>query len=781
MFQIRRNDNKNHTIIEETCAKKERHFIKSERIQKLIPVLNRYSLLFHVLLACGVCFAIEWISRHSFLSACSFVIDRNLVFLYNSLIVFASLMLVYTVKRRALLRTVISVLWLFLGTINGCILAKRVSPFSFTDIKMVGDLFTMQSNYFSAGEATLVIAGVTAVVAFLVFLWFKGPKFQGRTHRLLGLLATVAVVMMIPSVTDAAVSNNILTSYFENLAQGYKDYGFVYSFSSSVLDRGMHTPDDYSEETVDAVLAKIGRTEQTGKTEVTAAVETPQTEVTAAVETPQTEATATVETSQKEASDTGAGLIKQQSVRTTSADDNHTSETMSEIPEEEGVTDGEYPNIICVLLESFIDPELVNFLQLSDEVVPNFHYLYNNYSSGYLEVPVVGAGTANTEFEVLTGMGMQFFGLGEYPYKTILKETNCESIASDLHTLGYGTHAVHNNGGNFYSRRNAFSMMGFDTFTSKELMDIQDYTPLGTWPTDDILVGEVEKSLDYTPNQPDFVYTITVESHGDYPKYKVLDDPEIRVSGAKDEGMNYAWEYYVNQIHQVDDFIGQLIDMLKKRDEKTIVVMFGDHLPTMGLTESDMKTGSLFKTQYVTWNNFGLKKVDKSMTAYQLLADITDEIGIHNGTMFTFHQNRYKYATEDEYQNAMELLQYDILYGDHYVYGGGNPYPASDLIMGTEDVIVKQIIDRPYADCYYISGENFTKWSKVYINDTKVSTTYLSSRLLKISREDMPEGENQVVVNQVGSSESIFRSSNTLSFERKADDADAAGNAGGAR
>lgn len=169
-------------------------------MQKLIPVLNRYSLLFHVLLACGVCFAIEWISRHSFLSACSFVIDRNLVFLYNSLIVFASLMLVYTVKRRALLRTVISVLWLFLGTINGCILAKRVSPFSFTDIKMVGDLFTMQSNYFSAGEATLVIVGVAAVVTFLVFLWFKGPKFQGRTHRLLGLLATVAVVMMIPSV-----------------------------------------------------------------------------------------------------------------------------------------------------------------------------------------------------------------------------------------------------------------------------------------------------------------------------------------------------------------------------------------------------------------------------------------------------------------------------------------------------------------------------------------------------------------------------------------------------
>ena len=147
---------------------------------------------------------------------------------------------------------------------------------------------------------------------------------------------------------------------------------------------------------------------------------------------------------------------------------------------------------------------------MSEDPIPNFRALYENYSSGYLDVPVVGAGTANTEFEILTGMGMQFFGLGEYPYKTILKKTNCESIASDLKTIGYGAHVVHNNGGNFYSRRNAFSMMGFDTFTSKEMMDIRDYTPLGTWPTDDILVGEVEKSLDYTPDQPDFVYTITV-------------------------------------------------------------------------------------------------------------------------------------------------------------------------------------------------------------------------------------------------------------------------------
>ena len=130
------------------------------------------------------------------------------------------------------------------------------------------------------------------------------------------------------------------------------------------------------------------------------------------------------------------------------------------------VASDDQPNIVVVLLESFCDPTEVNFLQLSEDPIPNFRNLYENYSSGYLTVPVVGAGTANTEFEVLTGMSMQYFGTGEYPYKTILKETDCESIASDLSSIGYGTHVVHNNGGNFYSRANAFSMMGFDTFTS---------------------------------------------------------------------------------------------------------------------------------------------------------------------------------------------------------------------------------------------------------------------------------------------------------------------------
>ena len=674
------------SFLKKDKVKERKHFLEPGQREKLVSLFNRYSLIFHYILACSVCFLIEVISRHSFGDAFVFMFDRGLVFLYNSLIVFTSLHLVYFFRRRALMRTIISVLWLLLGTVNGCILSKRVTPFTYTDMKLINDLFTMQSNYFSNLEALGVILLIAVVVAGIVVLWKKGPKYQGKQNRLASTLAIGAFAFFIPVVTNAAVSNNILASYFENIAQGYKDYGFVYSFSASMVDRGMAAPKDYSQESVDSALSKVN-----------------------------------VKKSDKE----------------------------------------ELPNVICVLLESFVDPKEINFLNCSKNPVPNFDHLYQNFSSGYLTVPVVGAGTANTEFEILTGMGMQFFGLGEYPYKTILKSNSCESIASDLgNNLGYGTHVVHNNGGNFYSRRNAFSQMGFDSFISKEMMNIQEYTPLNTWPTDNILIGEVEKALNSTTQQ-DFVYTITVQGHGAYPTEKVLENPEITVTGAADEAKNNEWEYYVNQIHEVDKFIGNLIDMLSKRDEKTVVVFFGDHLPTMGLTDEDMKAGSIFKTQYITWNNFGMKKTSQDLTSYQLLASITDQANIHEGTMFSFHQSN-RYQVTDDYSKDMELLQYDTLYGKHFAYHGEDLYPASNLQMGVQDIIADQI--QELEDGLHIYGANFTKWSKVFVNNVKVPTAFVSDKELVISLGDLKDSENTLVVNQMGSSDTIFRSSNEISY-----------------
>ena len=661
-------------------------------MNRRIEFFNKYSLAFHALLSMMLIFIIEVISRHSLVSALSFLNQHTWAFVYNSFIIFASLSLVYLMRRRLLGRIVISGFWLFLGTINGCILSNRVTPFGYTDLKCINDLLSMQNtNYFTAAEATLVVIVVALFLAFCVFLFIRGPKFQGPRRK----FATPALVaipfLLLPVTTEAAQNTNVLASYFANIAQGYENYGFVYGFSTSVVDRGMSKPENYSEET-------IANVKKESKQDATAV--------------------------------------------------------------------GKKPNMVVVLLESFIDPTEVNYLNFSEDPIPNFRKLTENYTTGHLTVPVVGAGTANTEFEILTGMSMQYFGTGEYPYKTILKQTDCESIASNLSKLGYGTHVVHNNGGNFYSRANAFSMMGFDSFTSKELMNIQEYTPLGSWPTDDILIKETTKAMDATPNQSDFVYTITVQGHGDYPTDKVLTDPEIRVSGAKDEASNNQWEYYVNMIHEVDKFIKNLTDTLAERGEDTIVVFFGDHLPSLGLEDADMAAGTTFKTKYATWNNFGLEKKDADLAAYELLANVTNDMGIHEGTIFTYEQNALDKGIShtEEYLTGLNQLQYDLLYGNRYAYGGADLYPATDLVMGVEETGISDIWPSATGEYATIIGRNFTRWSKVYVNGEKVDTVFLNSSRLRIPLDSISDGDT-IVVNQMGSSNTVFRSSNEFMFD----------------
>ena len=418
------------------------------------------------------------------------------------------------------------------------------------------------------------------------------------------------------------------------------------------------------------------------------------------------------------------------------------------------------PNIIVVLLESCFDIDEYPALSYNEDPIPYFHELEKKYSTGHLTVPVVGAGTCNTEFEILTGMSCKFFGPGEYPQKTVLKKRDCESTADVIKKLGYGTHVVHNNGGNFYSRANAFSQMGFDTFTSKELLDITDYTPLNTWPTDDILVGATKDALDST-NTPDFCYTITVGTHGDYPTEKVIENPKIKVKvKGVDQGRQNQWEYYCNMLNNMDRFLKEYTDMLEKRGEPTLLICFGDHLPTMGLQNSDVKQKDIYQTKYITWNNFGMKKQDQDLTAYQLVSEYFDRLGIHGGTMVDYNQTmteRGVSGKSQKYLKNLQMLQYDLLYGDRYAYHGVDMYPASDLVMGINPVVIDKVYY--YDNRLHIYGENFTPWSKVFVNGEKVNTTYESGQVLSISAKDVTDG-SYLVVNQMGSNNTVFRSSN---------------------
>ena len=425
--------------------------------------------------------------------------------------------------------------------------------------------------------------------------------------------------------------------------------------------------------------------------------------------------------------------------------ENRINEIKEKVKDEE--SKNEKVNIIMLQLESFFDPSHVKGIKLSENPIPTFTELRDKYSSGYLTVPGYGAGTANTEFEIMTGMSLDYFGTGEYPYKTILKKKTCENINYTLKDLGYSTHAIHNNRSTFYSRNVVFPNLGFDTFTSLEFMNAYDLNPI-EWAKDKYLTEEIMKCLKYNDN-PDYIYTISVQGHGEYPKEVVDENQTITIDGIEDEGERNAFEYYVNQIHEMDKFVKDLTETLEKYDEKVVLVMYGDHLPTLHIggkqISDDMLTnGNMYQTQYIMWNNFGLEKQDKDLFAYQLSAEIANRLDIHNGTLIKYHQ---QLQNEPYYQQGLRLLQYDMLYGKQYIYGRTNPFKPTNMRYDVEDVK----IDRVYTanGNIYVAGENFTEYSVVYVNDKKLKTTFINKELLEVENEKL-DNEDDIYIMQIG-------------------------------
>lgn len=399
------------------------------------------------------------------------------------------------------------------------------------------------------------------------------------------------------------------------------------------------------------------------------------------------------------------------------------------------------PNIIFVQLESFFDPKLVKGVEFSSNPTPNFDRLREQYSSGYLSVPCFGAGTANTEFEVQTGVNLDDFGPGEYPYRTVMQSKTCESAAYDLKKIGYSTHAIHNNDATFYDRYKVFSHLGYDTFTPIEYMS-SDYqkTPLG-WAKDKILVPEIRKTLDSTQNM-DYIFTISVQGHGDYPE--VMPEgyiPAITVSGFFDEDEQTQFEYYVNQVHEMDSFIGELVDMLERRQEETVLVMYGDHLPTFSFTNDTMENADIYQTEYFIWSNFDMEKIDMNLQAYQLSAAVFERLGISEGYIMKFHQTKHE---DEDYLKKLKILEYDILYGDKQIYNGEVPYVATDLKMGIEDITIDQVYN--YKDYVCISGKNFNDFSKVLINDKEVDSEVISSNLIRVPKKKVVSKDEVSVI-----------------------------------
>ncbi|MBQ6314996.1 MAG: LTA synthase family protein [Mogibacterium sp.] len=407
----------------------------------------------------------------------------------------------------------------------------------------------------------------------------------------------------------------------------------------------------------------------------------------------------------------------------------------------------EHPNIIVLQMESFTVAQDYANIQVDRDPTPVFNELYDNYTSGRFIVPACGAGTANTEFEVLTGISAKFFGPGEYPYKGKLRKKTLENMAYVAKSHGYATSALHDHRALFYNRNEVYANLGFDTFTSVEYMNNVSFTPTN-WCKDTVLTDEIMDIMKST-DQRDFLHVISVEGHGAYPTEQVFKNPYTTVT-AEDETTKWRYEYYLNECHEMDTFIGELIEAINEAEEPTVMIIYGDHIPALDVKEENYKADDLYQTRYVIWDNIGLEKKDRDLHSYQSGAVLLKDAGLaHEGIMFDYQQTTK--SKDPAYLAEMEALAYDMLYGKLYAFGGTAPYQASNMQMGHKLISIKDIIK--IGDRYYIRGKNFTERSIISLEGKQLSTVYLSPTLLALNEEIDPEDVSKLEVSQVDKSE----------------------------
>ena len=611
---------------------------------------------------------VEMLSRRSLIGGIAYLFQQPLVFVYNWILVMATMSVALLFKKRGFAFFLISLVWFILGLVNCILLGFRTTPLNFMDFRTFRDVMGIVNVYFSTPQLIAMLIGVILFLVVMLLLLIKTPSEKIVYHK--SGAAVLSFSLLLACSTFVSVENGTLITTFHNIQDAYKNYGFAYCFAASVVDRGISKPDNYSAESIQAIVDQIN---------------------------------------------TEAG---EEGMAETNPSDRATKAT---------------PNIIVLQMESFFDPKTLKNVSCSEDPVPNFTSMRENYSSGWLTTPSFGAGTANTEYEVNTGMSVAYFGPGEYPYTTIMRKTTSESLANNLKENGYSTHAIHNHTGKFYGRYLVYPNLGFDSFTSVEYMQDVERNPL-EWADDSILTGEIQKALN-SSEQQDYVFAVSMQGHGKYPTSPIDDTQTIRVEGFNDEEA-VGFEYFVNQIYRMDAFLGELTEALSESDEPTVLVVYGDHLPKFSITNDDVINGNIYQTEYVIWDNFGMEKQDKDVTTYQLGARVMDLLGMHNGVMTKLQQ----YCTQaDNYFSCMAALQYDMLYGNHYAYGGGQ-YEKTFMEMGIDPVTIADL--GCVGNTLYVTGDNFTPASKIYINGEQASTTFLNSgRISCNSGDDLTEGD----------------------------------------
>ena len=355
------------------------------------------------------------------------------------------------------------------------------------------------------------------------------------------------------------------------------------------------------------------------------------------------------------------------------------------------------PNIIAIMNESWTDFASVGGIETSEPVTPFIDSLTENTIRGELYVSVFGSGTANSEFEFLTGSSMRFLPNGSIPYQAYIDQET-PSLASYLKQYGYFTMASHFANRSNWKRDTVYPLLGFDEFLSEPSVEEFEceHGRISDWANYQEVIRRYEQWKDEQTSEHFFCFNVTFQNHGGYLTGYRCENPPHYAGGAADPDV----EEYLSTVHVSDQAFQKLVEYFRQEEEPTVIVMFGDHWPRLNnefldtITEQDTSAGELEKSQdryetpYLIWANYDIDAEEGGKLSanylstllletagiplnsyYSFLGGLSEELPVMNSIGYIDAEDDYVGSdteldekTQQDLKNY-ELLQYELLFG----------------------------------------------------------------------------------------------------------------------
>lgn len=301
----------------------------------------------------------------------------------------------------------------------------------------------------------------------------------------------------------------------------------------------------------------------------------------------------------------------------------------------QSVTDaGELPeNLIFIMNESFADlTAAFPNLELSEDPLAFYHSLTENTVKGTMISPVTGGGTANVEFEYLTGDSLAFLPSSTVAYQLYLYD-GCPSLVSQAKDLGYHTIAFHPYLSSGWNRTSVYPWLGFDEVHFQE--DVQDPQYIRNYVSD---LSDYEQLFRWTEENdgPTMIFNVTMQNHSGYSQgWNNLSGDVTVTGGAKPSSITTQ---YFSLMKESDQAIQALVEHYSQVEEKTLIVFFGDHQPPLGNTFFETLYGKklderdpeevqqAYETPFFIWANYDIPEQDDLRISSNYLGVLAAEV-----------------------------------------------------------------------------------------------------------------------------------------------------------